>query len=72
MFICSQIPLLNCLFVGRWMTSYKIRIQDSVDLINQGHSLQGCMSSKKSVSGGLSRVNYLLYYCDVEYILLKI
>ncbi|BFZ13069.1 hypothetical protein BsWGS_16108 [Bradybaena similaris] len=35
-------------WLDRWMTSYKIRIQDSVDLLNQGHSLHGCISSKKS------------------------
>ncbi|CAG5117443.1 unnamed protein product, partial [Candidula unifasciata] len=42
-------------WLERWMMSYRLRIQDSMDLLKQGHSLHGRISSVKSASGGFSR-----------------
>ncbi|XP_005105308.1 WD repeat-containing protein 97 isoform X2 [Aplysia californica] len=43
-------------WLDRWMTSYKLRIKDTVDKLNMGHSLHGRLSHRGSVLGaGSSR-----------------
>ncbi|GFN75135.1 WD repeat-containing protein kiaa1875-like isoform x3 [Plakobranchus ocellatus] len=42
-------------WLDRWMASYKMRIKDTVEKLQQGHSLHGRLSNRGSMAPGASR-----------------